>query len=168
MSIFTDRRSISWWPSKLRQTASSWSRCWLGLINLAQKLKIGLFSLWRSGWSSWRENHSSAGWCVASAAASVRSQLREAAACQNRVHLRTAGGPGEQIPRHTLFIRMRATKSRVVPEPDWNPSQDLVPEPKNQVEKAEPWCREFPATRHELSAQHQLDLWVHICPPPDI
>ncbi len=162
--IFIDRWSINWWPSKLRQTPSSWSRCWFGLINLAQKFKIGLFSLWRPGWGRWRESDSSAGWSVASAAAALRSQLLEAAARQNRVHIRTACGSGEQIPRYALFIRMRATKSRALSEPDRNPSQDLVPEPKNQVEKAEPWCREFPATRHE----HQPDLWVHSCPPPSI
>lgn len=150
------------------ETTSSRSRHWLWIRDRSQTYKAGIFFCRRSRWGMRGQSQSSIGRSGTPATASVRPQLREAAARQNRVHVRAAGGSREQVSRNALFIRVWKTEPRAVFEPHRNASQDLVPEPKNQVEKAEPGCWGFTATRDKLSAHHQPNLWIHICAPPSV
>ena len=53
------------------------------------------------------------------------------------LHLRAAGGAGEQVQADAVPVRLRTTEPRPVPEPDGDPSEDLVPESPDEMEETE-------------------------------
>lgn len=65
-------------------------------------------------------------------------EVRQTQESPDRVHVRAAGGSGEQVQVHTIPVRVRASEPGAVPEPDGDAGQNMVSEPPDQVEEAEP------------------------------
>jgi len=74
----------------------------------------------------------------------------------DRVHVRAAGGSGEQVQVDAIPVRVRAPEPGAVPEPDGDAGQNMVSEPPDQVEEAEPGRRHQRADRRERSRAERV------------
>lgn len=128
-------------------------------------------ALWQGAlrWATRRQEdvRASPSGAIATEAAASGPGVHQTAARQNRVHVRAAGGSGEQVPRNSLPVRVRETEPGSVSESDRNAGEDLVPKQEDQVEKAEPRGGEHLAARLQLPGQPEpgnLWLWVRQLP----
>lgn len=63
---------------------------------------------------------------------------RKTATGPHGVHVRTAGGAGEQVQDHAVPVGVRAAEPRAVAVAHRDPGENMVPEQADQVEEAEP------------------------------